>query len=99
MVAMSMPMATPVRTPSLPKGVKGAVVAFVKSDNKITFRGASFTDRISFQLYNYLGKLMCSGTSIPGDFSLNTAQFSSGVYVLWYRVNADKYYLSTILQR
>jgi hypothetical protein len=60
---------------------------YADTRSQIHRRGLSETDHISVELYDCRGKLLFSSGKLPGTFMLNTSQFSSGSYILKYRVN------------
>jgi hypothetical protein len=60
---------------------------YADTRNQIHWRGLSGSDHLSVRLYNCKGNLIFSSCQLSGTYVLNASQFSSGAYILRYRLN------------
>jgi|GEM_PF-5262296 hypothetical protein len=57
--------------------------------HQIHWLGASATDHLNAQVFDFKGRLIYSSRQLPGSFVLNTSRFSHGAYVLRYQINNE----------
>jgi hypothetical protein len=60
---------------------------YADTRNQIHWRGLSGSDHLSVRLYNCKGNLIFSSCQLSGTYVVNASRFSSGAYILRYRLN------------